>query len=791
MAVQSDYRYTLDAGEKHTFDVISFKLTEGLSEPFRLELMLSSFDPNISFSALMDQSVTFTFWQGEQPVRYLNGSVTGFGLGKTGFVRTHYQMVVEPALARAAFQSDSRIFQHQNSEKIIRTLLQKNRVENVSFEPLPSDWEREYCVQYRETDLAFIERLAAEEGWYYYFDHRADSHELRFGHQSIASPILGTLTYNAKPAGDRSFTCIWRFDYCRKVTTTSQTLRDYTFLNPNYNLEHQHHSQASTLTDSDTSKSAVNSATVYEKYDYPGRYKKDEQGNPFSLYRLESELALSETANAAGDDMRVVPGYGFTLEGHANSAFNQDWLVVRVEHSGKQTGSLDEEAGEEGNRYENTLFLIPHNKPWRSPLKPRPIIRGTQVAHVTGPEGEEIYCDEWGRVKLQFPWDRLGNFDEHSSCWVRVVQGWAGAQYGNMMIPRIGHEVLVKYLNGDPDQPIVVGRTYHSTTEPPYELPKHKTRMTIKSKTHKGNGFNELRFEDEMGREEVFIHAEKDLNHIVKHDETTQVGHDRTEQVGRNETIHIGNDRTETVGQDEDLTINRDQIRSIGRNRITKIEKDDILNVNNNRRVNVHADSLIKVGQDLNIEIAQNGSWVAGELFEQVCELFDLEGYDEVHIQGPAGEIVLNQEGITLIGDVYVEGPLTEDAGAADGVTRFETENHTPNSPLMQIQFFLSPHSEQPLIGMPYTLYADGKEIGKGMTDDKGEIEITHEENVEKYEVKFINGIHYEIPMIEEFVNDSDKDEIMSHGFYLDPEKNIKEALEEAKNYAKLIGKLV
>ena len=790
MAVQSDYRYTLDAGEKHTFDVISFKLTEGLSEPFRLELMLSSFDPNISFSALMDQSVTFTFWQGEQPVRYLNGIVTSFGLGKTGFVRTHYQMVVEPALARAAFQSDSRIFQHQNSEKIIRTLLQKNRVENVSFEPLPSDWEREYCVQYRETDLAFIERLAAEEGWYYYFDHRADSHELRFGHQSIASPILGTLTYNAKPAGDRSFACLWRFDYCRKVTTTSQTLRDYTFLNPNYNLEHQHHSQASALTDNSASKSAANSATVYEKYDYPGRYKKDEQGNPFSLYRLESELALSETANAEGDDMRVIPGYGFTLEGHANSAFNQDWLVVRVEHSGKQTGTLDEEAGEEGNRYENTLFLIPHNKPWRSPLKPRPIIRGTQVAHVTGPEGEEIYCDEWGRVKLQFPWDRLGNFDEHSSCWVRVVQGWAGAQYGNMMIPRIGHEVLVKYLNGDPDQPIVVGRTYHSTTEPPYELPKHKTRMTIKSKTHKGNGFNELRFEDEMGREEVFIHAEKDLNHIVKHDETTQVGHDRTEQVGRNETIHIGNDRTETVGQDEDLTINRDQIRSIGRNRITKIEKDDILNVNNNRRVNVHADSLIKVGQDLNIEIAQNGSWVAGELFEQICEQFDLEGYDEVHIQGPAGEIVLNQEGITLIGNVYVEGPLTEDAGAADGVTRFETENHTPNSPLMQIQFFLSPHSDQPLIGMPYTLYADGKEIGKGMTDDKGEIEITHEENVEKYEVKFINGIHYEIPMIEEFVNDSDKDEIMSHGFYLDPEKNIKEALEEAKNYAKLIGKL-
>ena len=635
--------------------------------------MLSSFNPNIPVSALLDKPVTLSFWQGDNAVRYVNGIVTRFGVGETGFLRTQYNMVVEPALIRASYQSDSRIFQHQNSEKIIRTLLHKNGVEDVAFEPLPTDWVREYCVQYRETDLAFIERLAAEEGWYYYFEHQAGSHRLHFGHRSLSSPILGTLTYNAKPAGDRSFACLWRFDYCRKVTTTSQTLRDYTFLNPNYNLEHQHHSQASGMTDSDTSKSAVNSATVYEKYDYPGRYKKDEQGNPFSLYRLESELALSETANAEGDDMRVVPGYGFTLEGHANSAFNQDWLVVRVEHFGKQTGALDEEAGEEGNRYENTLFLIPHNKPWRSPLKPRPIIRGTQVAHVTGPEGEEIYCDEWGRVKLQFPWDRLGNFDEHSSCWVRVVQGWAGAQYGNMMIPRIGHEVLVKYLNGDPDQPIVVGRTYHSTTEPPYELPKHKTRMTIKSKTHKGNGFNELRFEDEKGQEEIFLHAEKDLNHIVNHDETSQIGNNRSEHVSRNETIYISNNRTETVAQDEDLTINRDQNRSIGRNRITKIGQDELLNVNNNRHVNVHGDTVIHVGKELNIEIAQNGTWEAGELFEQICEQFDLEGYELVELSGPGGSILISRDGIELIGDVFVEGELVMEGGAPDMVASFKT----------------------------------------------------------------------------------------------------------------------
>ena len=381
--------------------------------------------------------------------------------------------------------------------------------------------------------------------------------------------------------------------------------------------------------------------------------------------------------------MRVIPGYGFSLEGHINPAFNQDWLVVRVEHRGRQTGILEEEAGESGNDYENTLFLIPHHRPWRSPQKPRPIIRGSQVAHVTGPQGEEIYCDEWGRVKLQFPWDRQGNFDEHSSCWVRVVQGWAGAQYGNMMIPRIGDEVLVKYLNGDPDQPIVTGRTYHSTTEPPYNLPEHKTRTTIKSKTHKGNGFNELRFEDEKGQEEIFLHAEKDLNHIVNHDETSQIGNNRSEQVSRNETIYIGNNRTETVAQDEDLTINRDQHRSIGRNRITKIEQDELLNVNNNRYVNVHGDTIIHVGNELNIDITQNGTWVAGELFEQICEQFDLEGYELIEIQGPGGSIIIDREGITLVGDVFVEGELVMESGSPEAVNPFDTivnETLTPTT---------------------------------------------------------------------------------------------------------------
>ena len=479
------------------------------------------------------------------------------------------------------------------------------------------------------------------------------------------------MLYNATPSGDRPQAALWHFAYEANLTPQSQTLRDYTFTNPRYNLEQSSLAQGQNVLGE---QSAVNSTGVYEKYDYPGRYKRDEQGKPFSQYRLEYERREAEVAFAKGDDLRVVPGYVFELEGHRRADFNRPWLIVSIEHRGYQHGILEEEAGALGNRYENHLKLIPHTTQWRPLPQPKPKVDGPQMAHVVGPEGEEIYCDEWGRVKIQFPWDRVGSHDEHSSCWVRVSQGWAGAQYGSQMLPRIGQEVIVNFLEGDPDQPIITGRTYHSTTEPPYPLPKHKTRMTIKSKTHKGNGFNELRFEDEKGQEEIFLHAEKDHNHIVNHDETSRIGHDRTEQVNRNETVNIGHDRMETVGLDESLTINRDQMRHIGRNRISKIEKDNLLNIGNNYQVNVHADTIIKVGKDTTIEVAQNGEWLAGDLLESICKHFNIEGYEEVRLQGPAGEIVVNQEGITLIGNVRIEGELTEEGGSPEAVNPFDTK---------------------------------------------------------------------------------------------------------------------
>ena len=293
MSAQSDYRYSLKVNGNTEFDVVSFVLTEGLSQLFRLELELAAFNPASSFSDVLDNEATLTFWQGSEAVRYVSGIVTGFAQGESGFSRTRYKMVIEPSLSRARYQSDNKIFQQQNSEKILRTLLQKNQVSQVDFSLTNADWVREYCVQYRETDLAFIERLAAEEGAYYYFEHQADSHLLHFCNDSQTAPHKGTLLYNATPSGDRPQAALWHFAYEANLTPQSQTLRDYTFTNPRYNLEQSSLAQGQTVLGK---QSAVNSTGVYEKYDYPGRYKRDEQGKPFSQYRLEYERREAEVA---------------------------------------------------------------------------------------------------------------------------------------------------------------------------------------------------------------------------------------------------------------------------------------------------------------------------------------------------------------------------------------------------------------------------------------------------------------------------------------------------------------
>ncbi|WP_445083974.1 type VI secretion system Vgr family protein [Candidatus Vondammii sp. HM_W22] len=250
---------------------------------------------------------------------------------------------------------------------------------------------------------------------------------------------------------------------------------------------------------------------------------------------------------------------------------------------------------------------------------------------------------------------------------MRVSQNWAGGAWGQMAIPRIGHEVIIDFLEGDPDQPIVTGRTYHAVNPPPYELPRHKTRMTLKSSTHKGEGYNELRFEDQKEKEEIFIHAQKDQNNVVNHDETTQVGHDRTEDVGHDESIRIGHDRTESVKHDEKISIGNDQSHQIGRNQKSQIGKDKVVSIGNHKHEEIAADFEQTIGGHLKRRVGGRVELKAGEKVSQQTRVYQIETNERFIVKGPAGAIIIDAGGITLKGKVQIKGGLAITGGSGGG----------------------------------------------------------------------------------------------------------------------------
>ncbi|WP_230941468.1 type VI secretion system tip protein TssI/VgrG [Burkholderia cepacia] len=540
----------------------------------------------------------------------------------TGFRRTRYSAVVEPRLARLKLSSDWRIFQTLSAPEIATGVLKAHN-QTLDYEQRVTNEHlaREYCVQAGDTDYDFIERILREEGFFYAFQHKADGHRLIhcdrlfiYGRQQ-GEPVL----YNPTPGGDQRQPCLRTFAYTENVRTARQVQRDYTFKSPRFPHEYPREG-----TDLD------HQGRGYARYDYPGRYKHEASGKAFTQDRLRGHRRDARIARVNGDDARLQPGTAFDLIGHPREDMNRGWRPVSIVHHGVQYTSQAEEGADaqQGTHYRYEAVLVPDDAEWRAEPLPRPRIDGPQPATVVGPEGEEIYTDAYGRVKVQFPWDREGKYDEHSSCWIQVAQNWAGATWGHMAIPRIGQEVIVVNLDGDPDQPLIIGRAYNRLQLPPYELPRHKTRMTIKSQTHKGEGYNELRFEDEKDQEEIYVHAQKDQNIHVNHDETTFVGNDRSEQVEHDETIAIGNDRKETVGRDEQVTIGQDRrhdigqddFLSIGRNHTIHTGKDRTEEVGNHRRDKTAANHTVDIGGHLKQRVAGHAELEAGQAIRYPSE---------------------------------------------------------------------------------------------------------------------------------------------------------------------------
>lgn len=686
MPSQPDLLYTFTPlSGTAEFEVVSFTLDEAVSTPFQLTLELVSFEHDVDFGQLLDKPVLFAIWREKRPVRYVHGLVSSFSQGESGFHRTFYHARVEPQLARARLRSNWRIFQHKTVPQILQLMLERQGITQYEVEAVLDHQVREFCVQAGETDLDFIARLAAEEGFVYRFEHSAKYHKLLISDRLLS---MGTLTrgaieaqdedpepfdndppttpytvlYHSTGSGRPERPCLRKLRYSEHVRTARQVQRDHTFTHPAYRQEHRACASSHDL---------AHQSSNYERFDYPGRYKRDIVGKPFTETRISALRHDARIAEVEGDDIRLQPGLSFTLTDHPRNDFNVHWRVISLSHTGTQFTSLQEEAfgADQGTHYQHTAVLVPGMAEWRPALLDKPRIDGPHMATVVGPPGEEIHCDQWGRVKVSFPWDRESHDDAFSSCWVQVSQGWAGGSWGSMAIPRIGNDVIIHYVNGDPDQPIITGRTYCGNQLPPYDLPEHKTRMTLKSQTHKGDGFNELRFEDELGREEVFVHAQRDMNTKVLHDEKRIVGNDRTTATGRDAQSSIARDETTSTGRDRRDHVHQDSFSTIDRNGIRDIGQAS--------KETVGTDQHLSVGRNQTLIVEGTRTLEARTAQRLLTPSYMLQGTERIHIRGPSGKIIFNADGITIEatnirfnGNVTYQTPVKAQTDAIEAAIR-------------------------------------------------------------------------------------------------------------------------
>ncbi|MGV7093325.1 type VI secretion system tip protein TssI/VgrG [Siccibacter turicensis] len=612
MADNTGLQFTVSIGSlaAGTFAVVDFELTEALNRPFSLTLNLASPQPGIDFGAVLDQPCELKVWYNGALQRSVSGIVSRFAQGETGFRRTRYQAQVRPALWRTGLRTNARIFQAKKPDAIITALLGEAGITDFAFALRHDHPAREYCVQYRESDLEFITRLAAEEGMYFFHEFEDGTHRVVFADDAGAVAKGEPLFFNLANQGLAEGAYVRRFSYAEAVSTAGVELKDYSFKTPAYGLSHKK-----------MSGELAHQGEQYEHYDYPGRYKADPNGKAFAGYRLDALRAGAVTGAGESNCAGLRPGRSFVLSEHPNPQLNIAWQTVSVTHTGSQPQALEEEGGGAPTTFSNRFEVVKAGTTWRAAMPTKPMVDGPQIATVTGPAGEEIYCDKYGRIKVQFPWDRYGTQNDQSSCWVRVSQGWAGGQYGMVAIPRIGHEVVVSFLEGDPDQPIVTGRTYHATNQTPYVLPEHKTRTTLRTKTYKGEGFNELRFEDQAGKEEIYIHGQKDMNLLIEHDVVWHIKHDQHQT--------IDNDRVSRIKANDHLTVDGESRQHI----------------KGNLSLTVEASLHQKVGQGLLIESGQ-------EVHIKVGNKMVLEAGAEMTVKGGGSFMKIDPSGVSMVGPV-------------------------------------------------------------------------------------------------------------------------------------------
>jgi type VI secretion system secreted protein VgrG len=531
--------------------LISVSGTERLGRPFQYQLELASEDPQIKAEDIVGQNVTIRLDLGAGRTRYFNGYVSRF-TQVTAYGRlARYRATVVPWLWLLTRTADCRIYQDQKIPDIIKAVFKKHEMKDFEESLTGSYSKREYCVQYRETDFDFVSRLMEQEGIYYYFKHENGKHMLVLADSPSAHepyPEFEELEYHPADKGTKTEECVsdWVVETC--LQPISYALKDFNFKN---------------IKDDLLTRAKVGGVQAkadfegFEIYDYPGKYTKSADGDGYARKRIEELQAQYEVATAISDSRVICTGFTFDLTGHPHDDRNGTYLVTSAEYriDGGESFSVAEASSE--CIFGCSFTAISADQAFRTPrTTPKPTVAGPQTALVVGPSGQEIYTDEFGRVKVKFHWDRYSKADENSSCWIRVAQVWAGKNWGAIYTPRIGQEVIVEFLEGDPDRPIITGRVYNDQAMPACDPKKNPTMSTLKSNSSKGGaGFNEIRFEDKKGEEQIFIHAEKD--------EDVRVKNDCKEYIGNERHLIIKSDQFEQVDGDKHLTVKGDQNEKI------------------------------------------------------------------------------------------------------------------------------------------------------------------------------------------------------------------------------------
>ena len=572
----------------------SMQHSAGVSMLEETQLFLLSDKSEIAPEQLLGQPVNVKIKLREGELRHVCGYVTRFGLGRHQGRYFGYLAEVRPWLWFLTRSSDCRIFQEMTVPEIVKKVFADyGAIAVFEFKLDRSYRKRDYCVQYRETDFNFVARLMEDEGIFWYFEHDEGEHKLVVVDSSgalSAAPHAESLPYygnTAQASPDVDIVTEWNF--AREVRPGKVALRSYWFETPSTSLE------------ATKAEKRSHDQAEYELYDYQGDYFKKAEGEQIAAVRLDETQAKHERLSGRTNACGLANGRLFSLTRHPREDQNAEYFVVQTEISAS-VNSL--ESGNDAGEYSCQFVALPSSQAYRPPRRtPKPFVQGPQSAVVTGPAGEEIFTDKYGRVKVQFHWDRYGKKNETSSCWMRVSHPWAGKSFGAIHIPRIGQEVIVDFLEGDPDQPLITGRVYNAEQMPPWELPANATQSGILTRSSKGGAYgnaNALRFEDKKGSEQVWLHAEKNQDIEVENDETHWVGHDRTKTIDHDETTHVKHDRTETVDNDETITIHHD--------RTERVDNNETISIGVNRSEDVGRNETISIGNDRNESVGGNES---------------------------------------------------------------------------------------------------------------------------------------------------------------------------------------